>query len=72
VFYELGIAHTVKASESVLLITQTMKDVPFDLQPYHCIQYALEPAVKDVTRTRRVFTVVTLHENIRHEKYCGN
>jgi hypothetical protein len=41
VFYELGIAHTVRCAESVLLITQTMKDVPFDVQSYRCIEYAL-------------------------------
>lgn len=43
VFYELGIAHTVRCAESVLLITQTMKDVPFDVQSYRCIEYTLRP-----------------------------
>jgi hypothetical protein len=43
VFYELGIAHTVRCAESVLLITQTMKDVPFDVQSYRCIEYTLGP-----------------------------
>jgi hypothetical protein len=43
VFYELGIAHTVRCAESVLLITQTMKDVPFDVQSYRCIEYKLGP-----------------------------
>lgn len=42
VFYELGIAHAVRCAESVLLITQTMKDVPFDVQFYRCIEYGLE------------------------------
>ena len=41
VFYELGIAHTVRCAESVLLITQTMKHVPFDVQHYRCIKYTL-------------------------------
>ena len=43
VFYELGIAHTVRCAESVLLITPTMKDVPFDVQSYRCIEYTLGP-----------------------------
>jgi hypothetical protein len=39
VFYELGIAHTVRSAESVLLITQTVTDVPFDVQSFRCIVY---------------------------------
>jgi len=39
VFYELGIAHTVKSLEKVLIITQTMDDVPFDLQHFRCLRY---------------------------------
>jgi hypothetical protein len=39
VFYELGIAHTVRCAESVLLITQSMKHVPFDVQHYRCIEF---------------------------------
>ena len=41
VFYELGIAHTVRCAQSVLLITQTIKDVPFDVKSYRCIEYTL-------------------------------
>jgi hypothetical protein len=39
VFYELGIAHMVKDLEKVLILTQTMDDVPFDLRPFRCITY---------------------------------
>ena len=38
VFYELGISHTVK--NDVIIITQTMDDVPFDLQHLRCIEYS--------------------------------
>jgi hypothetical protein len=41
VFYELGIAHTIRCAESVWLLTQDMRDVPFDVNHYRCIEYAL-------------------------------
>jgi hypothetical protein len=37
VFYEAGIAHTL--GKEVILITQSMEDVPFDLRALRCIQY---------------------------------
>jgi len=37
VFYELGVAHAI--GKKVILITQNMKDVPFDLRHYRCIIY---------------------------------
>lgn len=39
VFYELGIAHMRKANEKVLVITQDIGDVPFDLRPYRALVY---------------------------------
>jgi hypothetical protein len=39
VFYELGIAHMVKNAGEVLLLTQSMASIPFDLQGFRCIQY---------------------------------
>ena len=41
VFYELGIAHTIRCAESVWLITQDVGDVPFDVKHYRCIEYSL-------------------------------
>lgn len=38
VFYELGIAHTL--GKKVLLLTQNIEDIPFDLQAYRHIQYS--------------------------------
>jgi hypothetical protein len=40
VFYELGIAHVVRKAEDIILLTQNMASVPFDLQSFRCIQYS--------------------------------
>ena len=37
VFYELGVAHAL--NKKVILITQKMDDLPFDLRQYRCIIY---------------------------------
>jgi len=41
VMYEIGMAHTV--GRPVLIITQSMDDVPFDLKHYRCIVYEYTP-----------------------------
>ena len=41
VFYETGIAHTI--GKEVVLITQSMADVPFDLRHLRCIVYEYVP-----------------------------
>jgi hypothetical protein len=41
VFYETGIAHTI--GKRVILVTQTMDDVPFDLRDLRCIIYEYTP-----------------------------
>lgn len=41
VMYEIGMAHTV--GRPVVIITQTMEDVPFDLKHYRCIVYEYTP-----------------------------
>jgi hypothetical protein len=49
VFYELGLAHA--ARKPVLLLTQSMDDVPFDLRALRVITYDVEhPAWGDVLR----------------------
>ncbi|GJL75172.1 hypothetical protein [Nitrosomonas sp.] len=40
VFYELGIAHCAKDSNNVILLTQDMDFVPFDLRHLRCITYS--------------------------------
>ena len=41
VFYELGIAHIL--GKPVIMITQSMDDVPFDLKHLRCIKYEYKP-----------------------------
>ena len=38
VFYELGIAHAFR--KPVVLVTQSIEDVPFDLKPYRLVEYS--------------------------------
>jgi nucleoside 2-deoxyribosyltransferase len=42
VFYELGIAHTL--GKPVVMITQSMEFVPFDLKHLRCLVYDYKPA----------------------------
>ena len=44
VFYELGIAHMCKEVGKVLILTQDMEDVPFDVRQFRCIVYEQTPA----------------------------
>ena len=44
VFYELGIAHSCKAASKVVIISQSLDDVPFDLRHMRCIVYRSDPA----------------------------
>jgi hypothetical protein len=41
VFYEIGIAHTL--GKQVILITQTLEDIPFDLRHRRVIEYQYTP-----------------------------
>ena len=41
VFYELGLAHAV--GKDVILLTQNIDDVPFDLKSLRCITYQYNP-----------------------------
>jgi hypothetical protein len=41
VFYEIGIAHTLR--KDTILISQTMDDVPFDVKHMHVIGYSYTP-----------------------------
>lgn len=50
VFYELGIAHCAKDSAKVILLTQDMSFVPFDLRHLRCITYEDTPSGLDKLR----------------------
>lgn len=54
VFYELGIAHMSKDEDRIVLLTQSMDDVPFDLRQYRCIPYSMDEA--GLRRLRREIT----------------
>ena len=64
VFYELGIAHCIKNMENLVLITQDMKFVPFDLRQYRCIVY--EQSISGASKLKRDL-VNTLRENIGNQ-----
>lgn len=52
VFYELGIAHTTKSIEKVVILTQSMEDVPFDLRQFRCVVYQpTQEGFRRLTRT---------------------
>jgi hypothetical protein len=44
VFYELGIAHSCKIALKVVIISQSLEDIPFDLRHMRCITYKNDPA----------------------------
>ena len=41
VFYELGIVHTLKNSDNVILLTQDINKIPFDIRLHRYIDYSL-------------------------------
>jgi hypothetical protein len=52
VFYEVGIAHTL--GKEVILLTQSMNDVPFDLKALRCIVYSYTPrGMRDMEKKLR-------------------
>jgi hypothetical protein len=51
VFYELGYAHKARPVQNVIIITQTMKDMPFDVSSHRCIVYEpTEPGLEKLKR----------------------
>ena len=42
VFYEIGIAHSLKEENSIILISRNIKDIPFDLRHLPCILYNIK------------------------------
>lgn len=58
VFYETGVAHTV--GKEVVLITQSMEDVPFDLRHLRCIVYEYTPRSMTVFEENLKNTISTI------------
>lgn len=63
VFYETGIAHTV--GKEVILITQNMDDVPFDLRHLRCIVYEYTPRGIQILETNLKNTIDNIIGRIR-------
>jgi hypothetical protein len=62
VFYETGIAHTV--GKEVVLITQNMDDVPFDLRHLRCIVYEYTPRGIQILETNLRNTINNIRGRI--------
>jgi hypothetical protein len=58
VFYEIGIAHTI--GKEVILITQDINDVPFDLRHLRCIVYDYTPRGINTLETNLNNTVMNI------------
>ncbi len=39
VFYEVGIAHSIRDADKVLLISQNVGELPFDIRQLRCVEY---------------------------------
>ena len=55
VMYEIGMAHTI--GKPVVIITQNIDDVPFDLRPIRCIIYEYTPEGCEALKDRLKSTV---------------
>jgi len=55
VFYEVGLAHAI--GKDVILITQSMDDVPFDLKVLRCIVYSFTPRGMKELENRLIQTI---------------
>ncbi|MBW9220912.1 hypothetical protein KKP91_01705 [Methanothermococcus sp. SCGC AD-155-M21] len=58
VFYELGLAHAM--GKEVILITQNLEDVPFDIKHYRCIDYEDSVAGAEKLKERLTNTLKTI------------
>jgi hypothetical protein len=63
VFYETGIAHTV--GKEVILITQTIDDVPFDLRHLRCIVYEYTPKGIQLLETNLTNTINNIRTRLK-------
>jgi hypothetical protein len=83
VFYELGIAHTVKPIQRVIILTQSLADLPFDLNHLRCISYEASPngleslkrqlieTIRDVVPASRRFSIADGGSHTFHERLPG-
>lgn len=67
VMYEVGIAHTV--GKPVVLITQELNDVPFDLRHYRIIHYEYTPRGCKDLENKIIKTVETIRTSLFSPKF---
>ena len=70
VFYEIGIAHTI--GKEVILITQSMEDVPFDLKHLRCIVYEYTPKGIATLEQNLQNTILRIFEKKRKNRKESN
>ncbi len=66
VFYETGIAHTV--GKEVILITQDIADVPFDLRHLRCIVYDYTPRGVQLLESNLNSTIHNIRRRVDNNK----
>lgn len=67
VFYEVGIAHTLRDRNSIILLAQNLEDIPFDLRHLNIIIYSLEDT--SAFRNKLTNTIVTSRLNFNSDEY---
>lgn len=70
VFYELGITHTRKENNNVIMITQSLDDVPFDLRPFRVIIY--EPTISGAKILRSQLSKTLLEYRLNPLNWSGS
>lgn len=63
VFYEVGIAHSVKDAEKVLLISQDVGTLPFDLKQMRCVEYRRSAAGIRALKLELIQTFSDMHRD---------
>ena len=67
VFYEVGIAHTLRDRNSIILLAQHIDDIPFDLRHLNVILYS--PSNKSKFKEKLKNTIVTSRLNYSSDEY---
>lgn len=67
VFYEVGIAHTLRDRNSIILLAQHLDDIPFDLRHLNVILYS--PSNKSKFKEKLKNTIVTSRLNYSSDEY---
>lgn len=60
VFYEIGLAHAI--GKKVIIMSQNIDDIPFDLRALRCIKYSLRDEDFSVFQDKLVQTITTVLE----------